>query len=342
MSKKKKFIITGIVLLILLPLIYFIVYTIAKKYYSKKFASNTFAKISAAINGSNNNSSSLSSTSSTPGKTSSNTTSSKKKSTSSTSTSSSDSSTSNGAATGTSSGISYWKPSIGNSFQIQFTETLDTSVEANVYDIDLFDNSSSVVSSLHSQGRKAVCYIDVGSWENWRDDANQFPSSVLGKVYEGYPDERWLDIRQIDTLAPIIGARLDLCKSKGFDGVEPDNINGYQNDTGFPLSAQDQLTYNEWLANQAHNRGLSIGLKNDTDQMNSLLSYFDWLVIEDCYDQGWCNDAKPFVSAGKPVFQIEYTENGTTTSQFCSQSISNSFYGILKHQSLDSWRQTCQ
>ena len=44
-----------------------------------------------------------------------------------------------------------------------------------------------------------------------------------------------MDIRRIDLLAPVMDARLDQCASKGFDGIEPDNIDGYTNDTGFPL-----------------------------------------------------------------------------------------------------------
>jgi hypothetical protein len=55
---------------------------------------------------------------------------------------------------------------------------------------------------------------------------------VIGNDYEGWPGEKWLDIRQIDQLAPIMRARLDACRAKGFDGIEPDNIDEYTNDTG--------------------------------------------------------------------------------------------------------------
>lgn len=340
MLKKKKLIITGLLVIFSIST-YFVTYAYAKNYYTKKF-SNNFNKITSTISIIDNSSSSP-----TASTTSSNTAVSNKKTTPSSSSGSNGGGSDSGSGSGSSNSssdesTSYWKPSVGDSYQIQFTGSLDTSVNAHIFDIDMFDTSSSTVSNLHSQGKKAVCYVDVGSWENWRDDADQFPSSVLGNVYSGYPDEKWLDIRQIDKLSPIISARFDQCKNKGFDGVDPDNINGYQNNTGFALSAQDQLTYNKWLSDTAHAKGLSTGLKNDTDQMNDLLSSFDWLVIESCYDQDWCNDAKPFVSAGKPVFQIEYTEEETTTSQFCSQSINNNFYGILKNQSLDGWRQTCQ
>ena len=96
---------------------------------------------------------------------------------------------------------------------------------------------------MHDQGRKVIGYISVGSWEDWRPDKDQFLADVLGKDYEGWPGEKWLDIRQIDRLAPIMLARLDLCKEKGFDAVEPDNIEIHDNDTGFPITYQDQLKY---------------------------------------------------------------------------------------------------
>ena len=69
----------------------------------------------------------------------------------------------------------------------------------------------------------------------------------------------------------IMQARLDLAVQKRCDGVEPDNVDGYANDTGFDLSSLDQLTYNQWLASEAHTRNLSIGLKNDLDQVPALV-----------------------------------------------------------------------
>ena len=237
---------------------------------------------------------------------------------------------------------SIWIPAVNTSWQWQLTSSVDQSVDAEMYDIDLFDNETSVVASLHAQGRRVVCYISVGSWENWRPDANQFPASVLGNDYEGWSGEKWLDIRQIDLLAPIMRARLDQCKAKGFDAIEPDNIDGYTNDTGFPLTYQDQLNYNIWLANEAHARGLSIGLKNDPDQVGDLLSYFDWALTEDCFAEGWCAQMQPFVTAGKAVFAAEYTDMGMTLDRFCSQANAMNFNAILKRRDLDVYREACR
>ncbi len=238
---------------------------------------------------------------------------------------------------------SWWQPPTNTSWQWQLTgSSIDTSFNADMYDIDLFDNNASMVAGLHAQGRKVVCYISVGSWEDWRPDQDQFPAAVIGNNYDGWPGEKWLDIRQIDLLAPIMRARLDQCKAKGFDGIEPDNIDGYTNNTGFPLTYQDQLNYNIWLANEAHARGLSIGLKNDPDQAADLLPYFDWALTEDCFAQDWCEEMLPFIQAGKAVFAAEYTDNFTGATQFCPQLNALNFNGIFKNRNLDAWRGACR
>ncbi len=220
-------------------------------------------------------------------------------------------------------------------------DEIDLSVPAAMYDVDLFDVSADTVTAIRAKGAVPICYISMGSWENWRPDAGQFPPAVIGKAYDGWPGERWLDIRRIDLLAPILGARLDLCKTKGFQGVEPDNIDGYTNDSGFPLTAADQLAFNIWLAEQAHARGLSIGLKNDPQQAVDLLPWYDWAMTEDCFDQGWCKELGVFVAGGKPVFAAEYTDTGIATDDFCPQARALGFQAILKNRELDAWRDSC-
>lgn len=198
-----------------------------------------------------------------------------------------------------------------------------------------------MVSSLHAQGRKVICYINVGSWEDWREDKDHFPSEIIGKNYPGWAGERWLDIRRIDLLAPIMRARLDLCKIKGFDAVEPDNIDGYDTDTGFPLTYEDQLRYNLWLAEEAHARNLAIALKNDPEQVNDLLPFYDFAITEDCFAQGWCEKMLPFIHAGKAVLAAEYTDTGIQLQDFCPQTSQMGFSVILKNRSLDAPRQIC-
>jgi hypothetical protein len=237
---------------------------------------------------------------------------------------------------------SIWKPTPGLTWQWHLSEPpVDTTVDAQVYDIDLFDNAAAVIQTLHAQGRKVICYISIGSREDWRPDADQFPPEVLGNDYDGWPGEKWLDIRQIDKLAPIMRARLDLCAAKGFDAVEPDNIQIYDNDTGFPITYADQLAYARWLADEAHARGLAIGLKNAPDMVADSISFFDFAITEDCYQQGWCDQMIPFIDSGKSVFAAEYTDTGVDFNAACAWGRAHQFSFILKNRILTAFRVTC-
>jgi hypothetical protein len=104
-----------------------------------------------------------------------------------------------------------WQPPAGATFQLQLQGKVDTSVKAEVFDFDLFDNGAKVVDRVHKRGGRAVCYLSAGSYENWRPDRDDFPRRVIGKKLEGWPGERWLDIRRRDVLRPIMAARVDLC-----------------------------------------------------------------------------------------------------------------------------------
>ena len=111
---------------------------------------------------------------------------------------------------------SLWIPTPGTTWDWQLDTPVKMTNSGQVYDIDLFDNDSSLVDELHFQGRHVICYISVGTMEDWRPDSDQFHSQVIGNPYEGWSGEYWLDIRRIDLLAPIMQARLELCQSKGF------------------------------------------------------------------------------------------------------------------------------
>ena len=236
----------------------------------------------------------------------------------------------------------WWTPPVGLRWQWQLSGLpLDLDIDVDMYDVDLFETDASVISVLHARGRKVICYVNVGSWEDWRPDAGQFPATVIGEDYEGWPGEKWLDIRQIDLLAPVMRARMDLCRAKGFDGIEPDNIDGYANDTGFPLTYEDQVRYNVWLADEAHARNLSIGLKNDPDQVADLLPYFDWALTEDCLAEGWCDEMTPFIESGKPVFAAEYTDTASSIAQLCQEADRLDFSLVLKDRELGRWHQSC-
>jgi hypothetical protein len=160
---------------------------------------------------------------------------------------------------------------------------------------------------------------------------------VIGKRYQGFPDERWMDIRKIRLIAKPLQHRFDMCKQKGFDAVEPDNINGFTNPTGFPLTASDQLRFNHWVARQVHHRGMSVALKNDPEQAKQLVGDFDFAVVEQCFQYDECGRFSPFVDAGKAVFEAEYE---IAPSSYCHRAAALGFSAIRKSYPLTArpWR----
>lgn len=232
-----------------------------------------------------------------------------------------------------------WQPAPGTSWQWQLSGQIDTSFDVVMYDIDLFYTPQTVIDTIHSDGRVVICYFSAGSYEAWRPDAAQFPAEVLGAPLDGWEGEQWLDIRRIDLLTPIMVARLDLAMQKGCDGVEPDNVDGYANESGFPLTGDHQLTYNRWLAQAAHQRGLSIGLKNDLDQIPQLVHDFDWALNEQCFEYDECETLLPFIEANKAVFGVEYTGN---PDDFCPRANALNVDWLYKHLELDEYRVACR
>lgn len=233
-----------------------------------------------------------------------------------------------------------WVPEIETDWQIQFNFNgeINTSLEVEMFEVDMFDTPVEVVDEFHANGTKVVCYISAGSWEKWRPDKKDFPERVLGRNLAGWPGERWIDIRRLKVLKPIFEARIALCKEKGFDSVEFDNVNGYQNPTGFPLTGADQLRFNTWLANASHEAGLSVGLKNDGPQADKLVDYFDWSLVESCFQFNECGAYDVFIENGKAVMEIEYELD---RSEFCDKANEHQFNAMKKRLSLNAWRRVC-
>jgi endo-alpha-1,4-polygalactosaminidase (GH114 family) len=216
-------------------------------------------------------------------------------------------------------------------------------------DVDGFDTPASTVAALHRSmpRRGVVCYIDAGTWENWRPDAKKFPKYLLGLKNGDWTGERWLDIARFHgALSTIMRARVEMCREKGFNAIDFDNVDSYTNDTGFHITAADQLAYDVSLANSAHSLGLSVALTNDIEQIPQLLPYFDFAIDEQCFEYADCltsqNGGKyglnEFVTAGKAVFDIEYK---LKLSQFCPAATHDHFNAVAKKLNLGAWRQAC-
>lgn len=191
-------------------------------------------------------------------------------------------------------------------WQWQLQGEINASFDVDVYDIDLFDVPTSTIDHIRADGRIVICYFST-AYEEWRADAANFDPDDLGANLDDWDGERWVDIRSA-ALRDTLLARLDLAVEKGCDGVEPDNVTAHRSDSGFDLTAGDQLDFNRFLAHAAHDRGLLIGLKNDLEQIPQLVADFDFAVNEQCVEYDECDAYEPFVTAGKPIFGAEYSD----------------------------------
>lgn len=239
----------------------------------------------------------------------------------------------------------WYRPTASTTWQWQLSGELDTGYDVDVYDVDLFDVPVATIDELHADGRRVICYFSAGSSEDWRADHTLFPAEVQGEPLDGWEGERWLDIRS-QLVLDLMLSRLDVAVEKGCDGVEPDNVQAYLAETGFDLTADDQLGFNRALASAAHDRGLSIGLKNAAELIPDLVGVFDFSVNEQCHEYDECKPYLAFVVADKPVFNAEYADRfvGSETQRevLCEQSTAEGMQTLVLPLDLDnSFRHAC-
>jgi hypothetical protein len=212
-------------------------------------------------------------------------------------------------------------------------------LRVGMYDVDGQETPARTVRALHRRGTRATCYLSAGSWERWRPDAKRFPKRLLGRPLAGWPGERWVDVGHLKgPLARILRGRLDVCARKGFDAVEPDNLDAFEQRTGFGVTAREQLAFNRWLAREAHRRGMAVWLKNDPDQAASLAPAFDGALVEQCVQYRECRRFRPFAARGKPVLDVEYRGRLATV---CRATRPLGIRALRKHLDLGPWRRAC-
>lgn len=216
----------------------------------------------------------------------------------------------------------------------QLQGKIDNSKPVAAYDIDGFENEASEVAALHAQGKRVICYVDVGTAENFRPDYKQFPRSTLGRS-NGWPGERWLDIRRLGVIEPIMAARFQMCREKGFDAVEPDNMEAFSNNSGFPITAAQQLEYDLWIAGAVHSFRMAVLQKNDGEQSAEQQPYFDGALSEQCNQYRECASFEPYLAAGKPVLNAEYQQQN---AKFCPADEAAGIIGVRFAKSLNGKR----
>ena len=222
----------------------------------------------------------------------------------------------------------------GESWDWQLQGPYDFARTVDVIDLDPDEVSPAIIKSLKDRGITTIAYVSVGTVENYRDDAGDFPARVVGKTYDDWPDEKFLDIRDHDALLPIMRARFQRAKDMGFDAIEPDNMDVYINDSGFPISADATVSYVTELAGIAHGMDLLIGQKNVPDLAPRLVDIMDFMIAESCFADGWCDQTLVYIEHGKPVYDVEYTDTGVDWADACRYARRTGISMILHNRDL--------
>lgn len=224
----------------------------------------------------------------------------------------------------------------------QLTEPFDLTRDVQVFDLDPDSVTPAQIAALNSQGIKTVCYVSIGTLEDYRDDVASFPASVIGNTYGDWPDERFLDVREIDILKPLMAARFQNCLDMGFNAIEPDNMDVHENDSGFDISSADMVAYILALADVAHGMGLEYAQKNVPELTPLLVGSADFIIAESCFQDNWCGDILAYSAAGKDILDAEYSDRPVDFDVACGYAANNNIRMILKDRDLTAELQTCQ
>lgn len=175
------------------------------------------------------------------------------------------------------------------------------------------DSSASPASGLYN-----ICYLNAfqaqpdatGWWQSNHPD-------LLLKTASGSPviDQNWneqlLDIStdaKRTAIAQIVGGWMASCAAKGFQAVEPDNLDSYSRSQGL-LTADDDVALATQLARLAHSRGLAIAQKNTTEFLPRAHQIgFDFAVSEQCGNYGECGGYAS--TYANHVVDVEYDATG--------------------------------
>ncbi len=191
------------------------------------------------------------------------------------------------------------------------------------------------IARHHARGVHVVCYLDVGTAEDWRLDVGNGNFNVLDAVLRarglkpsdllgngnGWPGERWLNTNPNGPayvfLQKMMTARFKLARRAWCDAIEPDNLDVSENSgTGVIETVLQGDEYAEWVANTVHSLDMSVAQKNFEDQSERLEPYFDFDIQEQCYQYTDCRDLQPYISTGKAVFDVEYPQ-GAVAARKC-------------------------
>ena len=171
-------------------------------------------------------------------------------------------------------------------------------------------------SATPAPGIYTMCYVNAyqsqpeeeGWWKRDHDDL------LLKNSGRYVIDENWDEIvfdisteAKRKALAAIVVTWMRVCARKGFQAVEPDNLDSWTRSEGL-LTPADAVAYGRILADEAHALGLAIGQKNTPElgRTGRDVIGFDFALAEECADYDECQE---YIDVyGGRVFVIEYDD----------------------------------
>jgi len=189
-----------------------------------------------------------------------------------------------------------------------------------------YETKPELIDLYHSYGKKVICYFSGGTIESWRTDVDDYYAvdGLVRNVYGLWEKERWLDFRK-SGIKPLIKRRMQQAVDNKCDALEVDNLDAYQSRDvkgvwSNPISEADTVKFAKWLAQTAHELGISIGLKNIAGLIEDLIGDFDFALNESCDKYvNECKLYKNFVASGKAVFGMTYGNFDKLLPNLCKE-----------------------
>jgi hypothetical protein len=216
-----------------------------------------------------------------------------------------------GAASSARAAAAVTLPPVNGQFDYQIGGSYTPSSTVSIVDRDRGDSPVS--------GKYNICYVNAfqtqpGEASFW---TGQHPDLLLKNSNGSYvTDPGWPGEYLIDTstaakrasLATIVGGWIDGCQTKGFQAVEPDNLDSWTR-SGSKLTKANNVAFATLLAQRAHADGLAIAQKNTADLGSSAKASigFDFAIAEECQQYTECGSYTSLY--GNNVIEIEYTDN---------------------------------
>ncbi len=224
-----------------------------------------------------------------------------------------------------------------------------------VYDIDAIENSASTVAALHAKHDHVICYIEVGTAGDYYTTAQegigttyfdqlQSDGDLSATQLQGYP-EYYIDINKATAVSIIESMIKQQCADKGFDAVETDLDETYNNNEGttpWTITEADEQTYLTTLADYMHSLGLGWIAKDLDDTGDGFAGVMEPLasgiITEQCNEYGTCGQLTSY-EGHKAVLNAEYTSS--LYPGFCTYDDANGINGALFDNNLDGPRSPC-